>query len=75
MQTVRRATEESRLEGNIGFSAYVKYFQAGASLFLLLATFLLSVTAEVCITQAGGVYGHSGTLGMINYLLLLTQHK
>ncbi|XP_067116274.1 ATP-binding cassette sub-family C member 4-like isoform X2 [Osmerus mordax] len=46
VQTVRRVAEESRLEGNIGFSAYVKYFQAGASLLLLLATVLLSVTAE-----------------------------
>ena len=67
MQTVRRAAEESRLEGNIGFSAYVKYFQAGASLLLLLATVLLSVTAEVCITHAGGVSGRSGALAMINY--------
>uniref|UniRef100_A0A3Q2Q1Q6 Multidrug resistance-associated protein 4 n=1 Tax=Fundulus heteroclitus TaxID=8078 RepID=A0A3Q2Q1Q6_FUNHE len=44
---VQPMEEESRLEGNVGLSMYVKYFLAGANLLVLLFLILLNGLAQI----------------------------
>lgn len=44
MQTV---AEESRAQGNIGVSLYVKYLRAGANILVLLLVILVNILAQV----------------------------
>ncbi|XP_029302444.1 multidrug resistance-associated protein 4-like isoform X2 [Cottoperca gobio] len=46
-ETVQTVVEESRAEGNIGVSLYVKYLKAGASVTVLLLVILINILAQV----------------------------
>ncbi|XP_077453167.1 ATP-binding cassette sub-family C member 4 isoform X4 [Stigmatopora argus] len=46
-EPVLTVAEESRAQGSIGLSMYMKYMQAGASMFLVVVVMLLNVLAQV----------------------------
>ncbi|XP_054637117.1 multidrug resistance-associated protein 4 isoform X3 [Dunckerocampus dactyliophorus] len=46
-EPVQTFVEESRAEGSIGVKLYIKYWRAGASIFILLVVILLNILAQV----------------------------
>ncbi|XP_054480100.1 ATP-binding cassette sub-family C member 4-like [Anoplopoma fimbria] len=46
-ETVQTIAEESRAQGNIGISLYVKYLKAGANVVVLLTVILVNILAQV----------------------------
>uniref|UniRef100_A0A671US85 Multidrug resistance-associated protein 4-like n=1 Tax=Sparus aurata TaxID=8175 RepID=A0A671US85_SPAAU len=46
-ETVQTVAEESRAQGTIGVSLYVKYLRAGANIFVLLFVVLINLLAQV----------------------------
>lgn len=46
-ETVHTMAEESRAQGTIGMSLYVKYLRAGASIVFLLMVILVNLLAQV----------------------------
>lgn len=51
-EPVQTLAEESRAEGTIGVSLYVKYLRAGASIVVLLVVILINILAQVCRSPA-----------------------
>lgn len=46
-EQVHTLAEESRAQGTIGFSLYVKYLKAGANIVVLLAVLVVNILAQV----------------------------
>lgn len=54
-EQVQTVAEESRTQGTIKISLYVKYLRAGANIAVLLAVILVNILAQVC-KKPGGLY-------------------
>uniref|UniRef100_A0A8D0B2G1 Cystic fibrosis transmembrane conductance regulator n=1 Tax=Sander lucioperca TaxID=283035 RepID=A0A8D0B2G1_SANLU len=55
---VQTVAEESRAEGTIGVSLYVKYLRAGASIVVLLVGIVVSILAQVRSSQSYFYFGY-----------------
>uniref|UniRef100_A0A3B3WBR7 ATP binding cassette subfamily C member 4 n=1 Tax=Poecilia mexicana TaxID=48701 RepID=A0A3B3WBR7_9TELE len=75
---VQPVEEESRVEGNVGLSMYVKYFLAGANVLVLLLLILLNGLAHVSfssitLTATSVVLGFIRSLVFFNVLVKSAQ--
>uniref|UniRef100_A0A3B3BJB3 Multidrug resistance-associated protein 4 n=1 Tax=Oryzias melastigma TaxID=30732 RepID=A0A3B3BJB3_ORYME len=74
--------EESRMEGNVGLSTYVKYFMAGAHFLILLVLIFLNLLAHVIniflflsgLTATSVIFGFLRTLIFFNVLVSSAQN-